>query len=82
MTLIKLPPTLARCPSTRTGDCGQSGNCARAQAPHEINRPSQDYTQETNWKPLACLYFLPVSVCRVKTAAPAPIIHDAPKGLK
>ena len=80
MTPVTLPPTMARCPSTRTGDCWQASGCARAQAPHEIGRPVQDYTCETGWTPKACMYFLPVAACRVRAAAPTPTVHDAPWG--
>ena len=78
MTPVILPPTMARCPSTRTGDCWQASHCARAQAPQEINRPNQDYTQEKNWGPMVCLYFVPLSACKV--TADGPTVHEAPKG--
>ena len=80
MNPVIIPITVTRCPSTRTGDCWLANNCARALAPLESYRPSQDYTQEAGWGSAVCAYFLPAAAYRARPAPPSPTIHEAPRG--
>ena len=80
MNPVTLPPGAPRCPDARLGACHQAVHCARSLAAHDIGRPVKDYTGEPGWAAGACVFFLSASEHRTRLAAPAPTVHDAPRG--
>jgi hypothetical protein len=76
---LPLPPSCARCPSTRQVPCAQASDCARGVEPHSKNRPVNDFSTEPRMSKAVCGWFLPIQYVGQATAAPT--VHDAPRGL-
>lgn len=71
-----LPAGQARCPSTRAVHCSRADYCARAQAPHTLDRPVIDYSR--GYRP--CIAF--IALTPAAPSAAQHTVHDTPEGLR
>ena len=78
---VTLPPTVARCPDTRTKPCQQAATCAKALVLHSKDRPTQDYSIEARGANGACNHYLPASDFRKPPDVAQRPAHDFIKGL-
>lgn len=81
---VNLPLSVARCPDTRTEDCGQASGCAHALVAHLKGRPVQDFSIEAKVVVSGraqCPRWMDASLFRRAPDAAVPVVHETPRGL-
>jgi hypothetical protein len=72
MNPVVLPPSLARCPSTRQVPCCRADSCAHALVAHSPTRPVQDFSHEV--RPASgCIHYLNAAQYRPAPDAARPV---------